>query len=114
MLDKETKIVKLKDIKPLVKKPRWKKRHLLLKEEILKRYNGSIVVSSDGKILDGNHRYHMLLEEYGPDHRIKIQSDNYTFMAWALLMIMFLPIMVSTLIITYIIILVKKVVKLFF
>lgn len=67
--------VKLKDLKAL-KKVSWGENQLKLKDTIINSYNPikGIIVSKGYKILDGNHRYYILLNHYGLDHEIVVRK----------------------------------------
>lgn len=108
MFKKELTKLKLKDIKPSIKKIRWGKRHVGLKEKIINHYNGSIIVSSDNKILDGNHRYYILLEKFGPEHEINVEVAGYTLTTWLLLMIVFSPLIIGVMLLLIPIVLIRK------
>lgn len=74
MLYKEVS-VKLKDLKPL-KRINWSEKQLNLKDKIINLYNpiNGIIVSNGYKILDGNHRYYILLNHYGLEHEIVVRK----------------------------------------
>lgn len=71
--------VKLKEIKP-IGNINWTQDQLNMKESIINNYDinkGSINISSDYKICDGNHRYSILLEHYGGEHEVLVKKRNY-------------------------------------
>jgi len=87
--------IKLKELKP---RPnlKWTKEQLAMKPEIIQSYNpriGIIVITKDNKILDGNHRYHILIEHYGGEHEVIVKQRRfkrryYVLRAWFRLIIL--------------------------
>jgi hypothetical protein len=81
--------VKLKDLIPR-REVKWTSRQLGLKEEIIRSYNarkGIITISKDNEILDGNHRYYILIEHYGGEHEVIVKKKRfgrkiYVIRAW--------------------------------
>ena len=74
--------IKLKDIKQSNCVEYVKDRKELEDNFISEGYNirkGSITVDSRNKIINGNHRYCLLLEEYGEDHTIIVKKRAITF-----------------------------------
>lgn len=74
--------IKLKDIKQsncvLYEKSRKELRDTFIKEgyDIKK---GTIKIGSDNKIINGNHRYCLLLEKYGEEHEIVVDKIFITY-----------------------------------
>jgi hypothetical protein len=81
--------VKLKDLKPR-REVKWTSRQLAMKPEIISSYNarkGIITISKDNEILDGNHRYYILIEHYGGEHEVIVKKKQfgrtfYVIRAW--------------------------------
>ncbi len=91
--------VKLKDIKQTncvsYEKSRKQLRHTFIQE----RYDikkGIIRVGVDNKIINGNHRYCLLLEEYGGEYEIMVDKILITYgvinMIMTIISILLLPI----------------------
>jgi hypothetical protein len=74
--------IKLKDIKQsncvLYEKSRKELRDTFIKEgyDIKKE---TIKIGADNKIINGNHRYCLLLEEYGEEHEIVVDKIFITY-----------------------------------
>lgn len=71
--------VKLKDLKK-VNGVKWTNKQLDMKVDILNGYDsnkGIITISKDYKILDGNHRYLILIEHYGGEHEIEVKQKRF-------------------------------------
>jgi len=71
--------VKLKDLKPCGK-VKWTSKQLAMKSEIISSYSarkGVITISKDNEILDGNHRYYILIEHYGGEHEIIVKKKQF-------------------------------------
>ena len=102
--------VRLKDLKPN-RHVNWSKEQLAMKQEVIDNYNPRIkpiTISSDYKVSDGNHRYVILLNHYGGDHKIIVRKSVYTkgvydFFSVILGLILILPYLLYQLI--------KKVIK---
>ena len=96
--------VKLKDLEPR-RGVKWTKRQLGLKDEIIRSYNsrkGVITISKDNEILDGNHRYYILIEHYGGEHKVIVKQKRfgrkfYVIRAW-IRFILLLPILIPIII----------------
>lgn len=74
--------LKLKDIKTSHCVSYENKRKLLEKNFISEGYKpnkGLISIGMDYKILDGHHRYCLLLKEYGGEHEIIVAKRNQTY-----------------------------------
>ncbi len=72
--------VKLSELKPN-RYVDWSKEQLDMKQEIIDNYSPRIkpiTISSDYEVCDGNHRYRILLEHYGNDHKIIVIKRRYT------------------------------------
>lgn len=78
--------VKLGDIFPR-KHIVWDKSHVDMTDDVVENYDinkGVITVSSDNKVLDGNHRYEILANRYGCDHEIQIDRKPYKRYVYAI------------------------------
>jgi hypothetical protein len=73
--------VKLKELKKRDKKIVWRKKHNGFKEVILKKYdeNNPILISKDMKIMDGHHRFQILIDEYGGEYEIYVNKLKINF-----------------------------------
>lgn len=86
--------IKLGDIE----KPKyltWTKKQILLKETIINNYDYNkrpIIISSDNRLVDGNHRYDILLNHYGVEHEIFVRQVFFTKNLYNLFIIIFLPV----------------------
>jgi hypothetical protein len=92
------KLVKIKigEIIP-PKKINWNERQLKMSEEIIRNYNtniGEIIISKDYKIIDGNHRFDILLKEYGEKHEITVRQISLNRSSYYILLLMFSPILI--------------------
>jgi hypothetical protein len=93
------KIIKLKDIKQsncvLYEKNRKELSDTFLKEGYDTK-KGIIIIGIDNKIINGNHRYCLLLEKYGEEHEIVVHKIFITYdiinIITTTIAIMFLPI----------------------
>jgi hypothetical protein len=68
--------VKLKDLDPR-KNITWENEQLEMKDEIISNYDikkGIISVTNDLYIIDGNHRYCILLNHFGGEHEIQVKQ----------------------------------------
>ena len=71
--------VKLKDLKPR-REVKWTSKQLAMKSEIIRSYNprkGIITISKDNEVLDGNHRYYILIEHYGGEHKVIVKQKRF-------------------------------------
>ena len=93
MFQKFTK-VKLSEIeKP--KNLSWNKKQLRLKKELIsKPLKHPLIISKDMKLLDGNHRYEILLNNFGEEHEIVVRKISITKRVYNLLVILFSPILI--------------------
>ena len=76
------KIIKLKDIKQSNCVKYTKSRKELSENFISEGYDvkkGIIIIDINNKILNGNHRYCLLLQEYGGDHKIEVKQRFITY-----------------------------------
>jgi hypothetical protein len=94
--------IKLKDIKQSNCVEYIKKRKELEDNFILQGYDvrkDSIIVGSDNKIINGNHRYCLLLEEYGENHTIIVRKKIITYdiikFIFIILFIIFFPFFIA-------------------
>jgi hypothetical protein len=86
MLIKQYARVKLKDLTPN-KRIDWSEEQLAMKEEIVDNYNPrikTILISSDYGVCDGNHRYSILLEYYGGDHKIIVKKGRFSKLTYTI------------------------------
>jgi len=90
-------IIKLKDIQfPYCID--WYEHHVLMSKEIINnegRLKKPIVISKDYKIIDGNHRYCVLLEEFGEEFdteviKIPINKKIYDVILHILIPLLFI------------------------
>lgn len=93
---------KLKDLIPQ-KNVKWTARHYSLKPEIIESYNprkGVIKISKKNKIFDGNHRYHILIEHYGGEHKVIVKQygNNLYLIRLLFINILFSPILIPIII----------------
>jgi hypothetical protein len=84
--------IKLSEITPDYKPRINTKFYLKLKEEIKEKgfdYTKGYISTKNLKILNGNHRYFILKELYGDEHKIKILEtvDRYNFILHSLFLI---------------------------
>jgi len=109
-------VVKLGDIKLTKTRLYWSKRHDGLKESVTKNYNSDngLLISKDMKLIDGHHRYHFLIEEYGNDYEIKVKQSKFNFIHVKIFGLVFLPIVVLSLFILLPIITIIHGIKLIF
>lgn len=114
MFSKVSRIVKLGSIKPTKTKLHWEKRHNGLKESVIKNYdsNNGLLISKDMKIIDGHHRYHFLIEEYGEDYELKVKQSKFNFIYVKMFGVIFFPIVVLSLFIILPIITLMNLIKL--
>jgi uncharacterized glyoxalase superfamily protein PhnB len=71
--------VKLKNLIPR-KNITWNNDQLEMKDEIISNYDikkGIISVSKDLDVIDGNHRYCILLAHFGGDHEIQVKQRPF-------------------------------------
>jgi hypothetical protein len=83
--------VKLKDIIPNTIID-WSEEQLAMKSEIIDNYNPQIkpiLISSDDRVCDGNHRYTILMEHYGGEHRIIVKKGRYSIRAYTVFTFLF-------------------------
>jgi len=67
-------LVKLKDVEPM-KNIKWRPHQIAMTSDIINSYDikkGIIKISSDNKVIDGNHRYMILFNHYGGEHEISV------------------------------------------
>lgn len=96
--------VKLKDLKPR-KEVKWTSKQVAMKPEIISSYNvrkGVITISKDNEVLDGNHRYYILIEHYGGEHEVIVKKKRfgrtfYAIRAW-IIFILLSPILIPIII----------------
>ncbi len=89
-------IIKLKELKA-VNGLDWTNEQLDMKEEIISNYDpkkGIIKISKDNKILDGNHRYFILIRHYGGEYEIEVDKKRfnrsfYLIRFWVLFLLTF-------------------------
>jgi hypothetical protein len=89
--------VKLKDLKKRDKKIVWRKKHVGLREDVLKKYdeNNCILISKDMKIMDGHHRYQILIDEYGEEYELYVNKVKMTFNQSLIFLILTLPLAIG-------------------
>jgi hypothetical protein len=81
----------------LPKRLKWNDRQTKMSEEIIRNYDiniGEIIISKDYKIIDGNHRTHILFKEYGKDHEIMVRQISLNRSSYYIILIMFSPILI--------------------
>jgi len=81
----------------LPKRLKWNDRQTKMSEEIIRNYDvniGEIIISKDYKIIDGNHRAHILSKEYGEDHEITVRQISLNRSSYYTILIMFSPILI--------------------
>ena len=63
------------------KRVKWSQEQLDLKDEIINNYNPKIGIriSSDLRVLDGNHRTLILKEAYGDDYEVMVKDTRLPF-----------------------------------
>lgn len=103
-------LIKLKNIrKPL--NVSWNKSQLDMVDEIIKSYDvkkGYIKISSDNKLLDGNHRYLILLNHYGGEHEIIVKQIGLKRIYLNLIMFILLPITLAIAIVLHLLVYIKR------
>jgi len=81
-----------------IEKPRnlsWSKRQLRLEKELLsKPLKYPLIISKDMKLLDGNHRYQSLLNNFGEEYEIVVRKISITKRVYNLLVFLFSPILI--------------------
>lgn len=89
--------VKLKDLKKRQKNITWRKKHDGLREDLLKKYdeNNCILISKDMKIMDGHHRYQILIDEYGEDYDLYVNKVKMTFNESLIFLILTAPLAIG-------------------
>jgi hypothetical protein len=77
--------VRLKDITPYSNLD-WSQEQLDMKSEIINNYSPRIkpiLISKDNWVCDGNHRYTILMEHYGGEHKIIVKKINFSKRTYA-------------------------------
>jgi hypothetical protein len=108
MFDKVVK-VKLGDLTPR-KDIKWDADHLAMIDDVKKYYNtkkGFITISSNNKVLDGNHRYTILFKEYGSEYKIDVKQKPlpkwfYLLRFWLLFLLTWPLLIIYTIVMKYI------------
>ena len=92
--------VKLKELKPR-KNITWTKKQIEMSSNVASFYDtkkGIISISKDNEVLDGNHRYLILLKHYGGEHEIEVKKKRFGRKVYTLqtllLVLIFLPIFI--------------------
>jgi hypothetical protein len=113
MFNKIIRSVKLSEIKPTNPNVGWESGNDLL-TKVINNYdvNVGIIISTDMKILDGNHRYYLMVEVYGLDYEIKVRQTKYHSLIWYLFILLSSPLILCIILITSPLILIKKIHKL--
>lgn len=113
MFSKKIIKVKLREIKPTNPNVGWESGDDLL-TKVINNYdvNLGIIISTDMKIIDGNHRYYLMVEVYGLDYEIKVRQTKYHSLIWYLFILLFSPVILCIILITSPLILIKKIYKL--
>lgn len=60
-----------------VRKIKWTTEQVEMTSDVINNYDtkkGIIKISKDNKILDGNHRYEILMNHYGCEHEIEVKQ----------------------------------------
>lgn len=71
--------IKLKELKPR-KQIEWNKEQIKMSEDVISFYDtnkGIITVSKCNEILDGNHRYSILINHFGSEHEIEVRQKPF-------------------------------------
>jgi hypothetical protein len=63
-----------------VRKIKWTKEQIEMTSDVINNYDtkkGIIKISKDNKILDGNHRYEILMNHYGCEHEVEVKQMSF-------------------------------------
>lgn len=92
---KETVRIKLKDI-VVPNCVFWDESYLEIKEEIVTNYGKNknyISIDKNNKIIDGNHRFCILYEEYGEEHEIFVKKISISKRLYYTIILLLSPIL---------------------
>lgn len=98
---KET--IKLKELKPC-KDVNWSPEQLKMIVDIENNYNDKISklwISNTNQIIDGSHRYTILLNKYGGEHKLNVIRFNMSMKMYNALILTFFPITLGILLPIY-------------
>lgn len=102
---KKLRRVKLKELKP-VRKIKWTQKQIDMTYSVENHFDyrkSIITISSDYKVLDGNHRYTILNKKYGGEYTIIVKKVKFPKIIYNFTVIIFLPLffVVGICILTY-------------
>ena len=95
MLGVKLKRVKLKDIET-PKCLNWSKEQINMTQEIEDDYNprkGIISISLTNKIFDGNHRFLILLNKFGGEHKIVVRKIYFSRKIYFTIILLLVPVL---------------------
>lgn len=73
----------------------WNKKQLRLEKELVsKPFKQPLIISKDMKLLDGNHRYEILLKKFGGDYEIVVRKIFITKRLYTFLVFLFSPLLI--------------------
>jgi len=99
--------LKLKDIISYENDIRWSKKQIKMIDGIQNEYDENlslIWVSKNNEIIDGHHRYAILLNKFGGNHEITVRQFNVSKKTFSKIIVFLLPISLFILLPLYLII----------
>lgn len=99
--------IKLKDIITCKKKIHWSKKQLNMVDGISDNYDEDISliwVTKFNEIIDGHHRYEILINKFGGEHEITVRQFNVSKKIFKTIVYIFLPLSLIILLPLYLII----------
>lgn len=99
--------LKLKDIISYENDIRWSKKQIKMIDSIQNEYDENlslIWVSKNNEIIDGHHRYAILLNKFGGNHEITVRQFNVSKKTFSKIIVFLLPISLFILLPLYLII----------
>ena len=99
--------IKLKDIIPCKKQIHWSKKQLNMVDGISDNYDEDISliwVTKYNEIIDGHHRYEILINKFGGEHEITVRQFNVSKKIFKTIVYIFLPLSLIILLPLYLII----------
>lgn len=88
--------LKLKDLKPSKQQLNWNDKQLKMVDSVANDFDtriSKLYISKTNEIIDGHHRYSILLDKFGGEHEIEVVRISLSKRTWENILLINLPIL---------------------